>query len=139
MSDRTDEGRRRFLASAGGAALGVAVSPLLGLAGCAPSSTLTGALADFYADRRSAGVVGAAFLARFPDEDDVTRLVRQLAGSTAAVERWEATARSDPADLHRVLRERHRTDFEAGRVALLNGWILSQTEVRLCALVAKLG
>ena len=140
MKGGPDEDRRRFLAGAGGAVLGLAASPLLvSLSGCGPSDALAAALAGFYADRESARTVGVAFLERFPDEDDLANLVRQLARSAVEEERWAALAGSDPAALPELLRARHRADFGAGRVVLLNGWVLSQTEVRLCALAAKRG
>jgi hypothetical protein len=125
--------RRDFL-------LGLAAAPLVAVTGgCGPSRTLTSALLGFYADRGPAATVGAAFLERFPDEDDPTRLVRQLAGSASRQREWESLAAADPETLHEALRAGHRADFAAGRIVLLRGWVLSQTEARLCALAARLG
>ena len=134
-----DPGRRRFLVGAGRTALGVAAGPLLlAQAGCGPSDTLVDALLAFFEDRAAAEEVGAHYLARFPKEDDATRLVRRLAGSRARQSEWEALAVSDPAAVSDALRERHRDDFREGRIVLLRGWVLSQTEARLCALAAKI-
>jgi hypothetical protein len=33
-----------------------------------------------------------------------------------------------------LVRARHVEDFAAGKLASVRGWVLSQTEVRLCAL-----
>jgi len=38
--------------------------------------------------------------------------------------------------LHELMRAQQRQDFEHDRVVKVQGWILSETEVRLCALAA---
>lgn len=43
---------------------------------------------------------------------------------------------SDPAALRRFVRDRIRQDFAEGRTTDVNGWILSSTEARLCAITA---
>ncbi len=137
MTRPSDPDRRRFLAGAGRAALGVAAGPLLlSQAGCGAGEPLVEALLAFYGDRGAAEQVGFEYLKRFPREDDVTRLVRRLAGSRARQSKWEALS-ADPAALAAALRARHRADFAEGRIVVLRGWVLSQTEARLCALAAK--
>jgi hypothetical protein len=122
--------RRGFLALLAG--------PLLaGAAACTGSSALRAALAGFFADRRSARAVGAEYLRLFPDEDDDTRLVRRLAGGRRRELEWERLAAADPDALFERVRERHRDDFAAGRTVGLRGWVLSETELRLCALAAR--
>jgi hypothetical protein len=65
--------------------------------------------------------LGRAYLRRYPDEASQGR----LAGLVP----------SDP-----VLRARRvRADFAAGRVVSLDGWVLSRTECRYCALHALAG
>ena len=94
-------GRRDFL-------LGLAAAPLVAATGgCGPSDALTAALLGFHEDREHAATVGAAFLERFPDEDDPTRLVRRLAGSARRQREWESLS-ADPAALHEALRASHR-------------------------------
>lgn len=140
MTRPDDPGRRRFLASAGRAALGLAAgSVVLPAAGCARGEALLDALLGFYPDRDAAAAVGARFLERFPKEDDAPELVRRLARSRERQGEWEALAVAAPASLHAALRGSHRSDFAEGRIVLLRGWILSQTEARLCALVARSG
>ncbi len=46
-------------------------------------------------------------------------------------------ARVDPIALLAVLQRQVRRDFELGRTIEVDGWILSVTEARLCALVEK--
>jgi hypothetical protein len=113
-------------------------APLLaGAAGCGGGRALRAALAGFFADRSSARVVGAEYLRLFPDEDDDTRLVRRLAGGKRRELEWESLAVADVAALRERVRERHHDDFAAGRTVDLRGWVLSETEVRLCALAAR--
>ena len=61
-----------------------------------------------------------------------------MTGGAARASEWEELAVSDPGALRESIRERHREDFSAGRTQLLSGWVLSETELRLCALVAVL-
>ncbi len=76
-----------------------------------------------------AGLVGRAYLDRVPAERDAERLLELLAIPQTLL-RSGATQR-----LHRWVWERIRDDFEAGRTVEVGGWILAQTEARLCGLV----
>jgi hypothetical protein len=80
---------------------------------------LTAVLGDPDAARR----VGRRYLDGRPEERDertLLRLLRQL---------------GDPAALTQDrVRRAVRSDFAEGRVVLVEGWYLSQTEARLCAL-----
>ena len=42
----------------------------------------------------------------------------------------------EPDALRRYVRDRIRQDFERGRTTDVNGWVLSSTEARLCAITA---
>lgn len=65
-----------------------------------------------------------------PAERSEHRLVQVLAADLRA-----ANGGCFPADgLARVVRQRSRDDFHAGRVAMVGGWMLSLTETRLYAL-----
>ena len=109
--------------------------PLLVLLACFGSPSLRAALAGFFEDRRSAASVGEEYLRLHPTEDDDAQLVRRLAGGREA--EWERLAASDPAAFRERVRARHRDDFAAGRTVALRGWVLSETEARLCALAAR--
>ena len=126
-------GRRAFL-------LGLAAIPFAtALGACSDRDSLRPVLLEFYADRDSARALGAEYLKRFPDEDDDTILLERLTGGAARASEWQELAASDPQALRESIRERHREDFRAGRTLLLSGWVLSETELRLCALVARAG
>ena len=82
------------------------------------------AMPQIPADAASPGViaVGAAYLRTRPDEADPTVLMTALSGADPDV---LAAARRDVA-----------ADFASGRTVELDGWVLSQSEARVAALVA---
>jgi hypothetical protein len=75
-----------------------------------------------------AAFLGGLYLAAAPGEADPARLQRVL-GLDAARDR------AGGADALERLRARHRADFAEGDVVVLQGWLLSRTELRMCALV----
>jgi hypothetical protein len=136
MSPVREIERRAFLRGAGATtALGLATPALLVFfAGCSRESALARLLSGFFADADSARAVGREYLELSPDEADAARVVERLAG--AQLREWEALAASDPERLVQALRLQHRGDFANERVVAIRGWVLSETEVRLCALAA---
>ena len=85
-----------------------------------PVRRLTGLLADVASARQ----VGQAYLQGTPGDADRDSLMAQL------VARLQG-------DLSReTLVACCRADFADGRTVMVNGWMLSQTEARLCALAA---
>jgi hypothetical protein len=129
--------RRRGLI---GAIAAVAAAPLwMALAGRLASSgdrseaaarRLIAALPNADSSRR----IGAAWLAQRPREGNVGRLLACLRqpgdGFARAVERGESTV------LRGALPQRIADDFACGRVVRVEGWLLAETEIRLCALAA---
>ena len=82
------------------------------------------AVAGFFDDPAAARRVGEAYLERFPAEAGEVRLKRLLGfgdGQPLAVEQAR-------------VREAVRRDYEESRLTLVEGWYLSRTEARLCAL-----
>jgi hypothetical protein len=126
--------RRGFLRGlSAGAALSLSAPLAAALVACAREGVLRGPLAGFFDAAAGAASVGREVLAARPEEADADTLVRRLVEGERA--RFEAAA-ADPEKLAALLRERHRADFESGRVRPVRGWILSDTEARLCALAA---
>jgi hypothetical protein len=83
---------------------------------------------------QSANVVGRAYLAQRPAEADPFILVDLICGRDP-----DSPLTFGPADRQTVgqwLQRRQQEDFEFGRIVKLDGWILSETEGRLCALAA---
>jgi hypothetical protein len=91
---------------------------------------LPGRLPKLFAARESAVVLGRAYLDLRPEEGDSTILLRRLGISSRALD--EAAARES---IPSVLKLRHREDFLKGRIVELQNWFLSETELRLSALV----
>ena len=136
MSRSREIERRAFLRGAGAAtALGLAAPALLTFfAGCGRGSALAHSLSGFFADPESARAVGRAYLKFSPDEPNAAAVLEQLAGPH--LREWEALAASDPERLAQSLRLQHGSDFAHERVVTIRGWVLSETEARLCALAA---
>lgn len=80
--------------------------------------------------RQAAVRIGRAVLAARPNESDAEQLSRLLGLGFP----W--TDDRDAAVELEALRVRHREDFLAGRVVVVGGFVLSETESRLAALVA---
>jgi len=136
MSRAREIERRAFLRGAGAAtALGLAAPALLAfVAGCGRESALARSLSGFFAHPEGARAVGREYLELALDEPDANSLLERLAGPQ--LRQWEALAASDPARLVQALRLQHRGDFAHERVVAIRGWVLSETEARLCALAA---
>ncbi|MBW1683557.1 MAG: hypothetical protein JRS35_00690 [Deltaproteobacteria bacterium] len=134
MSRAREIERRAFLRGAGAAtALGLAAPALLAFfAGCGRESPLARSLSGFFADPESARAVGREYLELSPDMPDAAAVLERLAGSR--LREWEALYASDPDRLAQSLRLQHGSDFAHERVVAIRGWVLSETEARLCAL-----
>lgn len=82
----------------------------------------------------SAAAVGRAYLLVASAEADTTRLLELLREGLGPVIDGD-----DLGALRRELSAAIRRDFAAERTTSLDGWILSQTEARLCALATLVG
>ena len=95
---------------------------------------LAARLRSLFADPASATAVGQAYLRAVPDEADERHLmqliIRQMPGGRAALAGHDANA------WRASLRAMQRRDFAEGRTVRVEGWVLSRTEARLCALAA---
>jgi hypothetical protein len=104
-----------------------------GLAAPSSDDMLAVRLRDVLRRPASAARLGQAYLEAAPAEADARALAMGLAEDLGGRERvLAATAES----LAETVSARCRDDFAAGRTVRLQGWVLSRTEVRLCALAA---
>jgi hypothetical protein len=110
--------RRAFLVAIGGVGVGASAAWRI------LNNDGEGALGEVFADLDAARAVGEAYLANHPGEADERKLLAVLGLGSAVV---------SPADLKR-LRAAVRDDYERSELRLVNGWYLSRTEARLCAL-----
>lgn len=90
-------------------------------------------LTAVFSHAASAAVIGRRYLALYREEADAAVLVARVAGNARNYLRLADAA---PGELRALLGRQQRQDFAAGRTVTLDGWILSRTEARLCALVA---
>ena len=84
-------------------------------------------LVQIFPHGESAAIVGSYYLCKRPDEADEAKILALLALPDAAS--------AEPQAVLRKIVTRHRDDFRLGRVMKLDGWTLTLTELRLCALV----
>ncbi len=82
----------------------------------------------------SAAMIGQAYLDRVPGEADPRFLVDSICSGLG--KNWRKGLKLLPEELRMSIRQRVRMDFGDGRTVMVRGWILSETEARLCALVA---
>jgi hypothetical protein len=118
--------RRQFVKVAASALIAGATT-----AACASDNTDPRALAHpdlvemLGADR--VRVLGARYRANMPSENSAVFLRAALSGA--------APSRHLPW-IHKSIADRVRDDFAAGRTVLVDGWVLSVTEARQCALAS---
>ena len=85
----------------------------------------------FFRNRKGAAAVGRAYLAIREEEGEIAVLRRLL-----ELPAEDPSSPSERKQLLTRLRARQRDDFREDRVVTVEGWLLSETEARLCALVA---
>jgi hypothetical protein len=93
-------------------------------------------LARCFTYKDSAAVVGRAYLQCVPEEADVQLLVDLIC--VGGAEQQAELACADKGKLREFLLHQQRQDFARERIVKVHGWLLSATEVRLCALAALL-
>lgn len=96
-----------------------------------PSAALV--LSRTSAHAGSAKLVGQVYLEHRPLERDVNLLLRHIAGVLGTAHGAVSRA-DDPLTLVPALRRAIEADFEAGRWVNLEGWLVAETEGRVCAL-----
>jgi len=89
-------------------------------------------LAGVFPHKESAARVGREYLRCVPREADVHLLVDLICSFQE--KRIAELSTADMAKLRELLLLQQRRDFEEGRIVHVHGWILSETEARLCAL-----
>lgn len=127
--------RRRFLSfilGLGALALIGPVGRLFGFVRVRAGDRPGYGLGDFFKHPKSAEVVGQAYLEQAPEERDLNVLLDRI--FEGATDRRSEFAAAGTGRRRAILLEQTRDDFARGRTAKIDGWILSVTEARLCAL-----
>ena len=127
MSEGRRRGRRLLLAGLGLGGLAVLVTPVLVRSRIKQRVGPDCAEADWvFRNSESAREVGRRYLAQTPEALQALRseLTESLQADPDSVGRDLLSAQITSAI---------ETDFESGRVVYVDGWMLSETEARLCA------
>jgi len=95
-----------------------------------PELPQTAEVARLFDELEPARRIGQAYLDDHPDEADEPTLVRLLDAEPGWAGVWDGS----PERLADLARRTVRLDYENGRTVPVGGWILSRTELRLCAL-----
>lgn len=117
-----------------------AVSVYLPLSGCSNRYTLSNkavAQPQFLAhicDAKALRTIGAAYKHQVPGEKSEKKLAHLILTDNNGHAIPEST---DGNKLEALLNQKIQQDFEAGRTVVVNGWVLSQTEARQCALFSS--
>jgi hypothetical protein len=129
--------RRQFLLLALGLAGSVAAGsklPRVAEGWLRREHLLRAKLTALFIHQESAQAIGRAYLERYPQEADIRRLEDQIAQGIAGGR--TLLAATSKQEMSKLLSDRVRQDFETEHVVKVQGWILSITEARLCALTA---
>jgi len=85
-------------------------------------------------DPESANALGREYLRIAPEEANIDILVNLISSSQHFL--TIDIGNTNRSELRNVVRRQLQKDFELKEIAHVHGWILSKTEVRLCALSA---
>jgi hypothetical protein len=92
-------------------------------------------IAGLFCDQPRARAVGRAHLKSGPGDTGIADVVRRVVRDA---DQHAHLMRAGDRVLRRFLQARRRCDFESGNTVCINGWVLSETEANLCAVVALL-
>ena len=87
-------------------------------------------LIGLFSDQDAPRAVGRRYLEMYFHEGDRAWLLKALIG---------AARPQSPEALRTELASRRRHDFWEGNIVIVDGWVLSRTEARACALTALIG
>ena len=80
-------------------------------------------------DKKNIIAVGKKYLDTVPDENDKTKLIHSLVGKNSI---------ADSSVVRSQLDKQCNEDFNSDNTRIVNGWVLSRTEARQCALFSIL-
>ena len=87
------------------------------------SSLMDPELLSHFLDSKSIDEIGKLYLKQVPDENSERKLISLLRNSTS----------SDINNIQ-IVEQQITDDFKSGETMMINGWVLSKTEARQCAL-----
>jgi len=104
------------------------------LSECNTDNFLSAFGTNIFSPIESAIAVGNEFISLYPNEADQIKLTKSIFNETFSTLQHENFNEVDK--WVKVLNRSIRNDFHSENTILMNGWILSLTELRICALVA---
>jgi len=141
--------RRKFLLLGGGIGGSLLATPGLTWLGSIwqdQEKTLHSRLTTLFHHQQSARMIGRTYLQRYPQEGNIQVLLEKVVAEASGIpsdssfntppSSADRLRRAGDRELMDVLQRRIRQDFVEEKVVKLQGWILSATEARLCALRA---
>ena len=106
----------------------------LTVAKSSPTGKFEKRLVSLFKGQKSAKVIGLEYLKIVPEENNKQQLLSLLSSSLESFSGLHTE--TDLSKLREWLRIRRQEDFKEGKVIYVQNWLLSVTELRLCALVA---
>jgi hypothetical protein len=136
MSEERLLTRRRFMALALAFSAPLVPGVVPGLSLGDPRISASARLTALIRHRDSAARIGRAYLRTAPADRDAERLLDAIVATVATGTDGDDPLAADDVMLADMLARQIASDFASRDVALVEGWVLSRTEARLCALVA---
>jgi hypothetical protein len=99
-----------------------------------PRSEMVKKITGFYRHKEDAALIGLEYLDSAPDEADSDKLIDLLCHGDS--ENYRRLADADWNEAHAIILAQQHMDFSRGRIVDVSGWLLSETEARVCALTA---
>jgi hypothetical protein len=128
-SDKRSGGiTRRFALTICGALAAAAGGRVFRPLSVTPTAEIADHVSALFSDLPGARKLGSQYLIDHPEEADAALLADLLCAP--------GSRSIGPAALRHNIAKLRADDFVAGRIALVDGWILARTEARACALAA---
>ena len=93
-------------------------------------TALAKVLVGLFSDPDGAAFIGRSYIELYPERAEQESLLHDLGSELTG-----PASRNDPR-LREFVSYRQQRDFERGDTVIINNWILSRSEVSLCALAA---
>lgn len=93
-------------------------------------TALAKVLVGLFSDPDGAAFIGRSYIELYPERAEQESLLRDLGPELTG-----PASRNDPR-LREFVSYRQQRDFERGDTVIINNWILSRSEISLCALAA---
>ena len=101
--------------------------------GCRRRAELLRKITDFYSHKGDAAILGVEFLNSALEDLDIDKTLNLILNVS---DKYKQLINANCYEAHSIIDGWQREDFEHGRIVNVSGWLLSETEARICALIA---